>query len=67
LAVGLGVSEAEGPMTNDRCTKLIVKQGANCNPLSGIKGLYYTTEREKDLRQLAAYIIQERQEKGQKT
>lgn len=47
-------------MTNRRCRELIEEKGVDRNPMSGIQGMYYTTEREKDLRELIQEIIQER-------
>jgi hypothetical protein len=47
-------------MTNEKCKLLIQACGVSTNPLKGIVGMYYTDNREQDLKALIVLILQER-------
>ena len=48
--------------TDNGVRDLIIKLGYSLNRMSGVKGEYYTTNREEDLLELAREIILEREE-----
>lgn len=47
-------------MTDARCRSLISDSGKSLNPMSGIEGTFYTTNREADLMTLVREIVRER-------
>ena len=47
-------------MTNEKCKLAIEACGVSTNPLKGIVGKYYTTDREKDLIALVLVVLRER-------
>lgn len=48
------------PMTDEKCKRMIMACGVSTNPLKGIVGTYYTTDRERDLIALVRAVLLER-------
>lgn len=47
-------------MTDEKCKTLIDSFGINRNPMSGIEGEFYTSDRKNNLLQLCQEIIEEK-------
>lgn len=67
MAVGLGVAEScDIEMTDKKCKRLMLssRDGLSLNPMKGIEGEFYRSNRKKDLLDVCLEILEERNEKS---